>query len=118
MTTISIITAGPSSSMPTSISTPPFSNQVQACVTGCDLRTPPPRPPASPDAATSSVWAVAASCSASSTWRYQLTWTTSASTNARPTAAMPISLPLRGSRFPKNRIRKKLAAGMSGMIQA
>ena len=31
---------------------------------------------------------------------------------------MPSSEPPRGSRLPKNRMAKKLAAGMAGMIQA
>ena len=33
-----------------------------------------------------------------------------------PSAAMPISAPLYGIRFPKDRIRKNDAAGISGMM--
>ena len=40
-----------------------------------------------------------------------------ASTREAPTAAMPSSEPPRGMRLPKNRMAKKLAAGMAGMIQ-
>src|SRR5437868_13758106 len=41
-----------------------------------------------------------------------------ANRNDKPTPAMPMSAPLPGIRFPKNRMRKKQAPGMAGISQA
>ena len=95
VTTNSIITAGPSSSMPTLKFTPPLDHQVMASRTGATDSSVP-----------------------LSTWWNHWMFVARASTNETPSAVMPISAPLRGRRFPKARMRKNEAAGMSGMIQA
>ena len=74
-------------------------------------RARPRRPPAPPPPRA----AASALCSASLTWSRHWTLVARAMAKQTPRAAMPISAPFFGMRFPKNRIRKNEAAGISGM---
>ncbi len=91
---------------------------VAVALDGCLLAVAasPPWPPSS--AWPPSSWEASALCSASLTWVRH--WTLVASAMAKQTAraAMPISAPFFGRRFPKNRMRKNEAAGMSGISHA
>src|SRR5713101_3709636 len=91
--TNNIITARPAMRVPTVNLVPAFCHQVIACTTG---------------------WVGSSPCTRS----IHCTAATTDSTNDAPTAAIPISEPRLGRRFPKNRIRKKETAGIAGMIQA
>jgi len=133
-TTNSIITAMPSTSVPTLNSMPPIVHQFSpqmvstgsapacfASLPSAAAATPRPREPRlfslpwSPPCSS-----VVVPCAASAAFTWEIHWApaTSAQANTTDSAVMPISAPFFGRRLPNRMISRKDSAGMAGKIQA